>query len=89
LLSDLFGGSTWQWRGLSLGDLREEAFLGPVVVHDQAGGLPGRFRVRDWMALEDDFFARDGAQARADYIISGVPTCSYDRAAEVVILQEG
>jgi hypothetical protein len=41
----------------------------------------------EWMALEDDFFARDGAQARADYIVSGRPSRPYDRAAEVVMLQ--
>jgi len=43
----------------------------------------------EWMALEDDFFDRDGAQARADYIVWGQPARPYDRATEVVILQQG
>ena len=38
------------------------------------------------MALEDEFFGRDGAGARADYLVSGQPSCPYDWAAEVVIL---
>jgi len=40
----------------------------------------------EWMALEDDFFGRDGAPARADYILCGQPSRAYDRATEVVIL---
>ncbi len=40
----------------------------------------------EWMALEDEFFARDGAMARAGHIVSGQPSCAYDRATEVVIL---
>jgi hypothetical protein len=41
----------------------------------------------EWMALEDEFFGRDGAGARADYLVSGQPSCPYDWAAEVVILE--
>ncbi len=40
----------------------------------------------EWMALEDEFFGRDGAAARADYIVSGQPSQAHDRATEVVIL---
>lgn len=40
----------------------------------------------EWMALEDEFFGRDGAAARADYTVSGQPSQAYDRATEVVIL---
>ena len=28
----------------------------------------------EWMALEDEFFGRDGAGARADYLVSGQPS---------------
>jgi hypothetical protein len=38
------------------------------------------------MALEDEFFGRDGAGARADHLVCGQPSCPYDWAAEVVIL---
>lgn len=38
------------------------------------------------MALEDEFFGRDGAGARADYLVSRQPPCPYDWATEVVIL---
>ncbi len=40
----------------------------------------------EWMALEEEFFGRDGAMARADYVVSGQPSHPYDRATEVVIL---
>jgi hypothetical protein len=40
----------------------------------------------EWMALEEDFFSRDGAPDRADYIISGKPRRAYDPASEVVRL---
>ena len=40
----------------------------------------------EWMALEEDFFRRDGAPGRADYIVSGKPRRPYDPASEVVLL---
>jgi len=40
----------------------------------------------EWMALEEEFFGRDGAAARADYRVSGQPSCPYDRATQLVIL---
>ena len=40
----------------------------------------------EWMALEEDFFRRDGAPGRADYIVSGKPHRGYDPAREVVLL---
>ena len=43
----------------------------------------------EWMALEDEFFGRDGARARANYIVSGQPSRRYDRATQVVVLKQG
>jgi hypothetical protein len=40
----------------------------------------------EWMALEDEFFGRDGAPDRADYIVSGEPSLPHDPATEVVLL---
>jgi uridine kinase len=40
----------------------------------------------EWMALEDAFFARDGAPARADYVVCGQAACPYDRATEFVVI---
>ncbi len=40
----------------------------------------------EWMALEEDFFGRDGAPGRADYVISGKPHRGYDPAREVILL---
>jgi hypothetical protein len=40
----------------------------------------------EWMALEEEFFRRDGAMARADYIVCGQPSRPYDRDSAVVIL---
>lgn len=40
----------------------------------------------EWMALEDEFFGRDGAPRRADYVVSGEPSLPYDPATEVVLL---
>ncbi len=40
----------------------------------------------EWMALEDDFFGRDGAPGRADYTVSGKPHRAYDPAREVILL---
>jgi hypothetical protein len=40
----------------------------------------------EWMALEDEFFCRDGAEARADHVVCGKPSSSYDRATQVVLL---
>ena len=40
----------------------------------------------EWMALEEDFFGRDGAPGRADYLVSGKPHRAYDPAREVVLL---
>ena len=41
----------------------------------------------EWMALEEEFFSRDGAPDRADYIVSGVPCLAFDQATEVVLLE--
>ena len=40
----------------------------------------------EWMALEDEFFGRDGAPGRADCIVSGKPRRARDQATEVVVL---
>ena len=42
----------------------------------------------EWMALEEDFFGRDGAPGRADYIVSGKPHRAFDPAREVVLLDK-
>ncbi len=41
----------------------------------------------EWMALEEEFFSRDGAPGRADYIVSGKPHRAHDPASEVVLLE--
>ena len=38
------------------------------------------------MALEEEFFARDGAPGRADYIVSGQPGLAHDPATEIVLV---
>jgi hypothetical protein len=43
----------------------------------------------EWMDLEDQFFSRDGAAARADYVVAGQPRLTCNRAAEVVLLNAG
>jgi hypothetical protein len=40
----------------------------------------------EWMTLEDEFFRRDGAPGRADYVIAGQPRSSYAPVTEVVLL---
>ena len=40
----------------------------------------------EWMRLEDEFFARDGAPARADHVISGQPSTPSDPATQAVLL---
>ena len=40
----------------------------------------------EWMALEEEFFGRDGTPGRADYLVSGKPHRAYDPAREVVLL---
>jgi uridine kinase len=39
----------------------------------------------EWMALEEEFFSRDGAPGRADYIVSGQPHRDYDPVSEMVV----
>ena len=41
----------------------------------------------EWMALEDEFFGRDGAPGRADYLIAGQPRTQHDPATQVVLLE--
>ena len=43
----------------------------------------------EWMALEEDYFGRDGAPGRADYIVSGKPHRAYDPAREAVLPRAG
>ena len=38
----------------------------------------------DWMALEDEFFARDRARARADLVVCGSPVVLHDPATAVI-----
>ncbi len=47
-----------------------------------------RGRWQDWMVREDEFFASDGAQSRADYVIDGDPAVPYDSVREVVVLTD-
>lgn len=39
----------------------------------------------NWMALEDEFFARDQARTRADLVVCGSPAVLHDPAAEVIV----
>jgi len=41
-----------------------------------------------WTALEDEFFAADGARSRARYVVDGDPAVRHDSAKEVVVLTE-
>ncbi len=43
----------------------------------------------EWMALEDEFFSRDGAAARADHVVCGRPSIPHDRATEFVVIETG
>ena len=47
-----------------------------------------RGRWQEWMAREDEFFASDGAQSRADYVIHGDPAVRHDSVKEVVVLTD-
>ena len=40
----------------------------------------------EWMRLEDEFFARDGAAERADYVVCGQPRIPCDLATQAVLL---
>jgi hypothetical protein len=40
----------------------------------------------EWMRLEDEFFARDGAATRADHLVCGQPTIPVDPAIQAVLL---
>jgi hypothetical protein len=40
----------------------------------------------EWMSLEDEFFARDGAERRADHVLSGHPAVPCDPATEAVLI---
>ena len=42
----------------------------------------------EWMVLEDDFFARDGAPQRAAHVVSGYPSVPCDPATEAVLVGE-
>ena len=39
----------------------------------------------EWMRLEDEFFARDGAAERADYVVCGQPHIPCDLATQAVL----
>ncbi len=40
----------------------------------------------EWMRLEDEFFARDGAAERADYVVCGQPRIPCNLATQAVLL---
>ena len=40
----------------------------------------------EWMRLEGEFFARDGARDRADHVICGCPRSRHDPAKQAVLL---
>jgi hypothetical protein len=40
----------------------------------------------EWMRLEDEFFARDGAAERADHVVCGQPRIPCDLATQAVLL---
>jgi hypothetical protein len=40
----------------------------------------------EWMRLEDEFFAGDGAERRAAYVVSGAPVIRCDPATEAVLI---
>jgi AAA domain len=42
----------------------------------------------EWMALEDEFFTRDGPAQRAAHVVCGYPAVPCDPAAEVALLGE-
>jgi hypothetical protein len=43
----------------------------------------------EWMGLEDEFFARDGAAGRADHVLSGHPCLPCDPATQAVLAGPG
>ena len=40
----------------------------------------------EWMRLEDEFFAADGAERRAAHVVSGAPVIRSDPATEAVLI---